>query len=135
MPLLWLYPILQSIFTCNQLQTNILNYGKTKITKCHCCYHFRNLINDYLLLLWHSEFYFRRNCIYLANKDTKEYNENPELYSNFNNIRTGKILCIIGIVLGFIYLALVALCISYFGWEAMQNPELMEEKMRELMGR
>jgi len=66
MPLLWLYPILQSIFTCNQLQTNILNYGKTKITKCHCCYHFRNLINDYLLLLWHSEFYFRRNGIYLA---------------------------------------------------------------------
>ena len=72
--------------------------------------------------------------IYLANKDTKEYNENPDLYSNFNNIKTGKILCIIGIVLGVIYLAIVAWCISYFGLEAMQNPELMEEKMRELMG-
>lgn len=72
--------------------------------------------------------------IYLAKKDAATYNENPELYSNYNNIKTGKILCIIGIVLGLLYLAFLAFFISYFGWEAMQNPELMEEKMRELMG-
>lgn len=72
--------------------------------------------------------------IYLANKDTKEYYLNPELYSNFGNIKTGKILCIIGIVLGVIYLAMVAWMITYFGWEAMENPELMQERMRELMG-
>jgi uncharacterized protein YneF (UPF0154 family) len=72
--------------------------------------------------------------LYLAGKDTKEYNENPELYSNFGNIKTGKILCIIGIVLGILYLIFILFFISYFGFEAMQNPELMEERMRELMG-
>lgn len=72
--------------------------------------------------------------IYLANKDTALYNKNPNAYTNFNNIKTGKVLCIIGIVLGVIYLIMVAWMISYFGWETMQDQELMQEKMRELMG-
>ncbi|KGO90649.1 CCC motif membrane protein [Flavobacterium suncheonense] len=72
--------------------------------------------------------------IYLANKDTAVYNQNPSLYTNFKNIKTGKLLCIIGIVLGVIYLIYLAWLISYFGWETLQNPELLQEKMREMMG-
>lgn len=72
--------------------------------------------------------------IYLAKKDTALYNANPSGYSNFNNIKTGRMLCIIGIVLGVLYLAMMAVMISYFGWDAMQNPELMQEKMRALLG-
>ncbi|ESU20282.1 hypothetical protein FEDK69T_27950 [Flavobacterium enshiense DK69] len=72
--------------------------------------------------------------MYLANKDIKIYNENPSGYSNFNNVKTGKILCIIGIVLGVLYLIMMAVMISYFGMEALQDPELMQEKMRELLG-
>ncbi|UOK41930.1 MULTISPECIES: CCC motif membrane protein [Flavobacterium] len=72
--------------------------------------------------------------MYLANKDIKTYNENPSGYSNFNNIKTGKILCIIGIVLGVLYLIMVAWIISTFGWEALQDQELLQEKMREYFG-
>jgi len=72
--------------------------------------------------------------IYLANKDTKEYNQNPNMYSNFGNIKTGKILCIIGIVLGALYLIMCVWMVSYFGWETVQDQQLLEEKIRELMG-
>lgn len=71
---------------------------------------------------------------YLANKDIKAANQNPDRYLNLSNVKTGKVLCIIGIVLGVLYLVLLAWMISYFGLEAMQNPELMQEKMRELLG-
>ncbi|MCG2611924.1 DUF4190 domain-containing protein [Flavobacterium sp. SM15] len=70
--------------------------------------------------------------LYLANKDTKEYNENPELYSNFNNVKTGKILCIIGIVLGVIFLLIMAWYINLVGWDALQDPELLEQRMKEI---
>ncbi|WP_313807295.1 CCC motif membrane protein [Flavobacterium sp.] len=72
--------------------------------------------------------------MYLAKKDTDVYNQNPSMYTNFNNIKTGKILCIIGIVLGVLYLIYMIWIISYFGMDALQNPELMQEKMRELLG-
>ena len=72
--------------------------------------------------------------MYLAKKDTTLYNTNPSVYTNFNNIKTGKILCIIGIVLSVLYLIYMIWMISYFGMEALQDPELMQEKMRELMG-
>jgi hypothetical protein len=38
-------------------------------------------------------------AIVLANKDLKLYSENPELYLNYKNLNTGKILAIIGLVL------------------------------------
>lgn len=33
----------------------------------------------------------------LASGDEKLYNENPSLYSNYSNLKTGKILCFVGI--------------------------------------
>jgi hypothetical protein len=70
----------------------------------------------------------------LAKKDIALYAANPELYSNYKNVNTGKILAIIGIVLSAIYLLFVIWMIATFGYENMQNPALMQEKMRELMG-
>ncbi|WP_296148786.1 CCC motif membrane protein [uncultured Flavobacterium sp.] len=72
--------------------------------------------------------------IYLANKDTALYNLNPSLYTNFNNVRTGKILSIIGIVLGVLFLAYMVWIISVFGFEALQDQQLLEQRMREMMG-
>ncbi len=40
----------------------------------------------------------------LAKKDSVLYNQNPELYTNYSNISTGRVLAIIGIVLSAIYL-------------------------------
>ena len=43
-------------------------------------------------------------AIILANKATKLYIENPHGYTGFQNVKTGKILAIIGVVLNGIYI-------------------------------
>lgn len=100
--------------------TAVLILGIISIVAC-CCYGIISIILGGV-------------GIYFANKDTELYNENPAKYSNFNNIKTGKILCIIGIVLGVIYMIYMIWAISYFGLETLQDPAMMEEKMREMLG-
>ncbi|MFV0564491.1 MAG: CCC motif membrane protein [Flavobacteriaceae bacterium] len=70
----------------------------------------------------------------LANKSSKLYMGNPEMYTGFSNVKTGKVLAIIGIVLSLAYLLLAFWAISTFGWEALQNPELLQERMQETLG-
>ena len=43
-------------------------------------------------------------AFFLLKKDEKKYSENPELYSNYGALKTGKILSIIGLVLGVLIL-------------------------------
>lgn len=73
-------------------------------------------------------------AIVLAKKDVALYNANPQAYTNYGNIKTGKILAIIGVVLSVIYLIYIVWIFSVFGMEALQDPQLMQERMRELMG-
>lgn len=68
----------------------------------------------------------------LAKKDTALYNSNPDEYDGFQNIKTGKILAIIGLVLSAIALLATIWAVSMFGWEALANPELMQERMLEM---
>ncbi|TBN06806.1 DUF4190 domain-containing protein [Hyunsoonleella flava] len=69
-------------------------------------------------------------ALFLVNKDTKLYQENPELYSNFSQLKTAKTIAIIGLVLGVIAFALsIFQIISAGGWEAYmeQQQEAMEQ--------
>ena len=43
-------------------------------------------------------------------------------------------MAIIGIILSVMYLILMILLIATIGWEALQNPELMQEKIIEMQG-
>ena len=70
----------------------------------------------------------------LANKDEKLYRQNPTMYSDYGNLKAGKILSIIGLVLGLLSVALMAFYVAYFGWETVTNPELMQERIREMQG-
>lgn len=72
--------------------------------------------------------------LFLAKKDTALYQENPNLYKDYNNIQIGKVLSIIGIVLGVLYLIFMLWMVSAIGLENMQNPEMVEAKIRELFG-
>ena len=72
--------------------------------------------------------------LYLANKDIKMYNENPNRYSNLSNVKTGKVLCIIGLILSVLFLIYLIWFISVVGMDALQDPELMQERMREFFG-
>ncbi len=75
-------------------------------------------------------FVFSGIALFLANKDEKLYAEQPELYSNFGQVKTAKIIAIIGLVL-----AVIALSVSIYqissvgGWDAYmeQSQEMMEQ--------
>ncbi|WP_224484795.1 CCC motif membrane protein [Robertkochia aurantiaca] len=65
-------------------------------------------------------------ALYLANKDLKTYNENPEQYSNYNQLKTARIVAIVGLALAVLSILIVVFqIISYGGWDAY-----MEEQMR-----
>lgn len=66
----------------------------------------------------------------LLNSDLKKYHQNPEMYSNFGTWKTARILCIISIVIGSIYLAFAIFQIMQMGgWEAyMEQSEMLFEQ-------
>ena len=100
-----------------QNSTLILILGILSIITC-CCYGILGLPLGIVALV-------------LASKSTKIYAENPELYTGFNNVKTGKILAIIGLVLNIIFLVYLIWIISAIGWDALQDPELIREKILE----
>jgi hypothetical protein len=100
--------------------TAVLILGILSILTC-CCYGVLGIIMAVIALV-------------LAKKDTQLYMASPELYSNYSNIKTGKVLAYIGLVLSILYLLLVIWMFLTFGFEGMQDQELMEEKIREMFG-
>lgn len=68
----------------------------------------------------------------LASKDLKLYRENPSLYTNYSNLNIGRILCIIGIILSVLWITYIIIAINMIGLDALQNPELLQERIREL---
>jgi len=100
--------------------TLILVFGILSIVTC-CCYGIVGLILGVI-------------AIVLAKKATQIYTENPELYTGFQNVKTGKILAIIGIVLSVLTLIYFVWIIATFGLEGMQDQELMQEKIQEMFG-
>ncbi len=95
--------------------TLILVFGIISIVTC-CCYGVLGLIFGIIALV-------------LANKALKEYAENPELYDGVKNVKTGRILAIIGIILNVLFMIYIIWAISFFGWDTLQDPD----KLRELM--
>ncbi|MGB3151948.1 MAG: CCC motif membrane protein [Maribacter sp.] len=58
-------------------------------------------------------------ALFLVNKDTKLYSENPEEYSNFSTLKTAKIIAIIGLVIGLVTLLwTIYFIFSIGGWDA-----------------
>ena len=70
----------------------------------------------------------------LGNKALKVYGENPENYTGSGNASAGKILGIIGIILNLLFILVIIWAISKIGWENLQDPEVMQQRMNELMG-
>lgn len=100
--------------------TTVLILGIASIITC-CCYGVVGLAAGGIGLM-------------LSGKDKKLYNENPDQYSNYNNLKIGRVLCIIGIILSALWLIYMIFIFTLVGFEGMQNPELMQEKLRELLG-
>lgn len=100
--------------------TLVLVFGIISIVTC-CCYGVIGLIFGVIALI-------------LGSKALKEYAANPELYTGVQNVKTGRILAIIGIVLNLMYLALLIWFYSKFGLETMQDPDAVREAMEDWLG-
>lgn len=97
--------------------TLILVFGILSIVLC-CCYGVVGLIFAIIALV-------------MAKKATETYQENPELYDGFNNVKTGKTLAYIGLGLNIIYLIYVIWMYSTLGTEGMMQ---MQEEMLKKYG-
>ena len=98
--------------------TLILVFGILSIVTC-CCYGILGLIFGIVALV-------------MAKKAKQQYLAEPVLYTGYNNVKTGRILAIIGIILSAIYLILAIIGLAFYGIEGLQ--EMQEEMMREYGG-
>ncbi|MGB3774078.1 MAG: CCC motif membrane protein [Leeuwenhoekiella sp.] len=61
-------------------------------------------------------------ALYMANKDLKAAQPNPELYENYNTAKTAKIIAIVGLVLALIIAVISVVFLIIFGSvEAIQE--------------
>lgn len=94
--------------------TLILIFGILSIIGC-CCYGIVGLV-------------FGITAMLMAQKATNIYNENPEMYNGYQNVKTGKILAIIGIVLSALVLIIGIVSLIIFG-----GLEGIQEMQREMI--
>ena len=71
-------------------------------------------------------------ALVIAKKDLTAYKLDPEAYEGYGNLKTGRILAIIGIVLNVLAIALIVGVIAFFGMEVLSNQELLQEKLRQM---
>jgi hypothetical protein len=71
----------------------------------------------------------------LGNKAVKLNNQNPDEYEGVKNANAGKVLGIVGIILNAVFIGCIIWVISLIGWDALSDPELMQERMNELQNR
>ncbi|NNK87676.1 MAG: DUF4190 domain-containing protein [Flavobacteriaceae bacterium] len=98
--------------------TLVLVMGILSIVGC-CCYGIPGLICGIV-------------AVVIGQKSTNIYKEAPENYSGFDNVKAGKIMGIIGIVLSILFMIYIIWVISFIGWDALQDPELLQQKMEDL---
>ena len=98
--------------------TLILVFGILSIVGC-CCYGIVGLI-------------FGIIAVVMAKKATDIYNANPEMYTGYQNVKAGKIMGIIGIVLGVLVLIANIIALSIYGLEGLE--ELQRDMMEQYGG-
>lgn len=100
--------------------TLILVFGILSIITCWC-YGILGIIFGIVALI-------------LANKAIALYKTAPENYLGYGNVKAGKIMAIIGIVLSVIYIIFIIGAVMTIGWEALNDPTLMQERVNEMQG-
>ncbi|HET8886111.1 MAG TPA: CCC motif membrane protein, partial [Salinimicrobium sp.] len=66
------------------------------------------------------------------NRAIEVYTENPELYSGYQNVKTGKILAIIGTVLCAIYIIIIIAALAIYGIDGLED--MQQEWARQYEG-
>jgi len=99
--------------------TLILVFGILSIIGC-CCYGVAGVVFGIIALV-------------MSKKAMEIYNAEPELYTGYQNVKTGRILAIIGLVLSALsLLSTIVMFLFYGGIEGIQ--EIQQEILREYEG-
>ena len=99
--------------------TLILVFGILSIIGC-CCYGVAGVVFGIIALV-------------MSKKAMEIYSAEPELYTGYQNVKTGRILAIIGLVLsGLSLLSTIVMFLFYGGIEGIQ--EIQQEILREYEG-
>ena len=99
--------------------TLILVFGILSIIGC-CCYGVAGVVFGIIALV-------------MSKKAMEIYNAQPELYMGYQNVKTGRILAIIGLVLSALsLLSTIVMFLFYGGIEGIQ--EIQQEILREYGG-
>jgi hypothetical protein len=93
--------------------TLILIFGILSVIGC-CCYGIVGLV-------------FGIIAMSMAQKATNLYNANPEMYTGYQNVKTGKILAIIGIVLSALAFIIGIVSLIFFG--GLEGIQQMQHQM------
>lgn len=96
--------------------TAVLVLGISSIALC-CCYGVPGIATGIISLI-------------LYKKDYATYIKNKEKYDNFDSLKTGRTLSIIGIVMSSTYIIYLVVVLNLYGIEAVSNPKLLFEKMK-----
>jgi|UniRef100_UPI0040478305 hypothetical protein len=67
---------------------------------------------------------------FIARSELKKFYLNPELYSNQDNIYTGKIIALIVMIINALYLGYIIYILYSLGWEVLQDPALLQERLK-----
>lgn len=69
---------------------------------------------------------------FISRSELKKFYVNPELYSNQDNIYTGKIIALIVMIINALYLGYIIYILYSLGWEVLQDPALLQERLKGL---
>lgn len=97
--------------------TLVLIMGILSIVAC-CCYGLPGLICGIV-------------AVVVGQKAINTYKMAPEDYTGYENVKAGKIMGIIGIILSILAIIFILWLIATFGWETLQDPDLMRERMED----
>jgi|SRR5690554_1998093 len=99
--------------------TGILVLGILSIVFSLCCVGFLGVIFAIIALV-------------MASSATAMYNAEPERYTGYSNVKTGKVLAIIGLIISIITILITVYFFSTIGYEGIL--EMQEEMLRDLEG-
>lgn len=70
-------------------------------------------------------------ALVLARKDMNLDKNTEVVFTNYQTLNIGRVLAIIGIVLSVVFILLIIWVISIVGMDALQDEDLMRERMQE----
>ncbi|MCX8526434.1 CCC motif membrane protein [Chryseobacterium formosus] len=95
--------------------TAVLVLGISSVALC-CCYGIPGIATGIVALI-------------LYKKDYATYIKNKDQYDNFDSLKTGRTLSIIGITMSTIYIVYLIVVFNLYGMEALSNPRILIEKI------